>query len=77
MKEIDKLIRSLGTDPEVSSRLSVETPVVFQWRHRNRVPLWHVPALVKLAQERGQEHVTSEWLMSVNLKSATRRKGNR
>ena len=74
-KEIDTLIKDLGGDTILASHLGTDPATVLKWRKRNRVPMRWIPPLVYHLRDKPQhKHITTSWLLSVNLKSATKRK---
>lgn len=53
MKTHIDLIKALGGSTKVARALGFEVSAVSAWKHRNRIPFEHWPAMADLAKEKG------------------------
>lgn len=47
------LMKALGGSTKVARALGFTVSTVSAWKHRNRIPFEHWPAMVKLAKKKG------------------------
>jgi hypothetical protein len=61
MATVPEIFDALGGHVEIASAISVPLTTVHSWKRSGYVPTWRIPALIALAETRGETLTAAEF----------------